>query len=332
VRQGEFLTLLGPSGSGKTTLLMIVAGFVVPDRGRVMLDGQDLTRVPPYARGLGMVFQHYALFPHMSVFDNVAFALRMRRMPAADVRRAVGDALEMVHLEGLETRLPLQLSGGQQQRVSLARALVYRPRLLLMDEPLGALDKKLREMMQIELKHIQQQVGITVLSVTHDQEEALTLSDRVAVMNQGRLEQIGSADQLYEMPESRFVADFIGETNFIPVSVAAAADGWLTVSSASIDRFRIPGRGGLDGLRNLDLSIRPEKIVFVNEASEMECTVAAVVKEVVYMGDTSRFYVRLSEGEQLVIKQHNRHGVRLPAKGDQVVIGWSPESCVGLRP
>jgi spermidine/putrescine ABC transporter ATP-binding subunit len=332
VRRGEFLTLLGPSGSGKTTLLMIVAGFVIPDQGRVRLDGQDLTRVPPYSRGLGMVFQHYALFPHMSVFDNVAFALRMRKTAAGEVRRAVTETLAMVHLEGMQDRLPSQLSGGQQQRVSLARALVYRPRLLLMDEPLGALDKKLREMMQIELKHIQQQVGITVLSVTHDQEEALTLSDRVAVMNHGHLEQIGSADQLYEAPENRFVADFIGETNFLDVRVDSTDNGWMTVSSPSISEFRIPNRPGLAGLESIQLSIRPEKIVFVAESSELECTAAAVVREVVYMGDTTRFYVRLSRGEELVVKQHNRYGVQLPVKDDQVVIGWSPANCVGLKP
>ena len=221
VHQGEFVTLLGPSGSGKTTLLMMVAGFVAPDRGRVVLDGQDLTRVPPYSRNLGMVFQDYALFPHMTVFDNVAFALKMRRVDGGSIRRQVLETLSVVHLDGLENRYPSQLSGGQQQRVSLARALVYRPRLLLMDEPLGALDKKLREAMQIELKHIQQQVGITVLSVTHDQEEALTLSDRIAVLNRGRLEQVGAAGELYESPNSRFVADFIGETNFLDITVTA---------------------------------------------------------------------------------------------------------------
>ena len=244
----------------------------------------------------------------------------------------MGEALEMVHLEGMEARLPSQLSGGQQQRVSLARALVYRPRMLLMDEPLGALDKKLREMMQIELKHIQQQVGITVLSVTHDQEEALTLSDRVAVMNQGRLEQIGSADQLYEAPESRFVADFIGETNFLDVRVDSADDGWMTVSSPSIGGFRIPKRSGLGGLKRIHLSIRPEKIVFVDEPCELECTATGVVREVVYTGDTTKFYIGLREGEQLVVKQHNRYGVQLPGKNDQVVIGWSPTNCVGLKP
>ncbi len=225
---------------------MMVAGFVILDKGRIILDGQDLTHVPPYSRGLGMVFQNYALFPHMTVFDNVAFALKLRKAASTEIRRAVEEVLKLVHLEGLERRFISQLSGGQQQRVSLARALIYRPRLLLMDEPLGALDKKLREMMQIELKHIQQQVGITVLSVTHDQEEALTLSDRVAVMNQGRLEQIGTAHQLYERPGNRFVADFIGETNFLDVRVEAVdtdsitvIDGLLTViQSVSTDSTR----------------------------------------------------------------------------------------------
>jgi ABC-type Fe3+/spermidine/putrescine transport system ATPase subunit len=244
----------------------------------------------------------------------------------------VGEALAMVHLEGMERRLPSQLSGGQQPRVSLARALVYRPRLLLMDEPLGALDKKLREMMQIELKHIQQQVGITVLSVTHDQEEALTLSDRVAVMSRGRLEQIGSAHQLYEKPSSRFVADFIGETNFLPVRIDSVEGDRMTVSSPSIPGFRIPRPAGISGLETIQLSIRPEKIVFVDEAAAMACTAAATVREIVYMGDTTRFYLQLSQGEKLVVKQHNREGVQLPGKGDQVVIGWDPANCVGLKP
>lgn len=332
MQSGEFLTLLGPSGSGKTTLLMMVAGFVIPDKGRIRLDGRDLTNVPPYDRGLGMVFQNYALFPHMTVFDNVAFALKMRKTSSAEIRRAVEEALAMVHLEGMEDRYISQLSGGQQQRVSLARALVYRPQLLLMDEPLGALDKKLREMMQIELKHIQQQVGITVLSVTHDQEEALTLSDRVAVMNQGRLEQIGTAHELYERPGSRFVADFIGETNFLDAHVESEGTDWVVVSSPSIAEFRIPKHVEVAEADTIQLSIRPEKIVFVEKPASMECTATAIVKEIVYMGDTNKFYVQLHGGEELVVKQHNRIGMRQPAKEEYVVIGWDPANCVGLKP
>ena len=247
------------------------------------------------------------------------------------IRRAVEEVLTLVHLEGMEERFVSQLSGGQQQRVSLARAIVYRPRLLLMDEPLGALDKKLREMMQIELKHIQQQVGITVLSVTHDQEEALTLSDRVAVLNQGHLEQIGTAHQLYEKPENRFVADFIGETNFLDVRVESVDADWITVSSPSIAEFRIPRNSHVTGTEAIQLSIRPEKIIFVDEPAVMECTARAIVKEIVYMGDTNKFYIQLHNGEELVVKQHNRKGMRQPKKKDSVVIGWDPANCVGLK-
>lgn len=332
VDRGEFLTLLGPSGSGKTTLLMMVAGFVIPDRGRVILDGRDLTQVPPYSRGLGMVFQHYALFPHMTVFDNVAFALRMRKKPWRDIRRSVEETLALVHLEGLEKRFPSQLSGGQQQRVSLARALVYQPRLLLMDEPLGALDKKLRETMQIELKHIQQKVGITVLSVTHDQEEALTLSDRVAVMNQGRFEQVGSAHELYERPNSRFVADFIGETNFLDATVKSVNKDSMIVSSHSIHEIRVPQCSGFSAGEAIQLSVRPEKIFFASEPRMLECTTSGTISEIVYMGDTTKYYVQLRNGEVLIVKQHNREDMRQPARGEQVVIGWNPANSVGLKP
>jgi spermidine/putrescine ABC transporter ATP-binding subunit len=332
VERGEFLTLLGPSGSGKTTLLMMIAGFVHPDKGRIVLAGNDLTSVPPYSRGLGMVFQSYALFPHMNVFDNVAFALRMRKTPAAEVDRLVHDALAMVHLEDLGGRFPSQLSGGQQQRVSLARALVYRPHLLLMDEPLGALDKKLREAMQIELKHIQQHVGITVLYVTHDQEEALTLSDRVAVMRDGQFAQVGSAHQLYEKPASRFVADFVGETNFLDVNIESIEDDSIIVRSRSIPGIRIVGHAGFTVGETAHLSIRPEKIFFTNAAGTSECRAEGIVEEIIYMGDITKYYIQLGSQEVLIVKQHNREGLRPPAHGERVTIGWNPMSSVVLKP
>lgn len=332
VDRSEFLTLLGPSGSGKTTLLMTIAGFVFPDKGRVILDHRDLTRIPPYFRGLGMVFQNYALFPHMTVFDNIAFPLKMRRRPSHEIQRLVDEALEMVHLEGLGGRFPSQLSGGQQQRVSLARALVFRPHLLLMDEPLGALDKKLREAMQIELKHIQQQVGITVIYVTHDQEEALTLSDRVAVMKDGRLEQVGSAHELYERPASRFVADFIGETNFLDVKVESVNGGEMIVSSRSIPQIRVPQGLEFTVGETAHLSVRPEKIFFVNEPGTLECTATGVVEEIIYMGDTNKYYIQLGNQEVLIVKQHNREGIQQPTHGERVTIGWNPTNSVGLKP
>ena len=332
VQRGEFLTLLGPSGSGKTTLLMMIAGFVFPDGGRIVLGDQDLTRIPPYSRGLGMVFQHYALFPHMTVFDNVAFPLKLRKKPMKEIREAVHDALEMVHLKGLDKRFPSQLSGGQQQRVSLARALVFRPHILLMDEPLGALDKKLREAMQIELKHIQQQVGITVLYVTHDQEEALTLSDRIAVMKDGKVEQIGSAHDLYEKPATRFVADFIGETNLLLVTVESCGKDLMAVSSQCLRKIPVPPGLGFKTGETVHLSVRPEKIYFLDEVGNMECSVSGVVEEVMYLGDVTKYYVRLGEQEVLTVKQHNREGIRQRSRGEQVSMGWSPVNSSVLKP
>ena len=222
IAPGSFFTLLGPSGSGKTTTLMMVAGFAYPTRGEVFVDGKPMAGLPPQKRDLGMVFQSYAVFPHLTVFDNIAFPLQIRRARRAEIRQRVGEALELVRLTGYEQRLPRQLSGGEQQRVALARALVFRPRVLLMDEPLGALDKKLRAHMQLELKHIQRHLHVTVIYVTHDQEEALTMSDRVAVMQRGRIEQVGTPAELYEAPASRFVADFLGESNFLDGVVVGA--------------------------------------------------------------------------------------------------------------
>jgi len=332
VQRGEFLTFLGPSGSGKTTLLMMIAGFVFPDKGRVVLADQDLTRIPPYSRGLGMVFQNYALFPHMTVFDNVAFPLRLRKMPSAEIRRSIHDALEMVHLQGLERRYPSQLSGGQQQRVSLARALVFRPKILLMDEPLGALDKKLREAMQIELKHIQGQVGITVLYVTHDQEEALTLSDRIAVMREGQVEQVGSAQDLYEKPASRFVADFVGETNLVEVTLESSRGDLMAVSSRCMNRLPVPAGHGFHAGEKGYLSIRPEKIFFLEDPRHTDGAVSGTVEEIIYMGDITKYYVRLGEGELLIVKQHNREGIRQRSHGEKVWMGWSPVNSVVLKP
>ena len=328
VRQGEFLTLLGPSGSGKTTLLMMIAGFVFPDHGRIVLADRELTRIPPYNRGLGMVFQSYTLFPHMTVFNNVAFPLKMQRCPSEEILQRVNEALAMVHLEGLTTRMPSQLSGGQQQRVSLARALVHRPQLLLMDEPLGALDKKLRGTMQIELKHIQQQVGITVVFVTHDQEEALTMSDRVAVMRDGRLEQVGSAHDLYERPTNRFVADFVGETNFLEVTLDESG----TVRTTSGDAIQLPAGSLREDRGPVLLSIRPEKIFFQDASCRDDACAHGRVTEILYMGDITKYLINLGSEASVVVKQHNRQGIRQPAVGDAVVIAWHRENCVVLPP
>jgi len=285
IADGEFFSMLGPSGSGKTTTLRMIAGFELPTEGRVLLQGVDVTQRPPFERDVNTVFQDYALFPHMTVGDNVAYALMIRKVAKAERERRVADALAMVRLTGYEKRRPGQLSGGQRQRVALARALVNRPRVLLLDEPLGALDLKLREEMQIELKAIQQSVGITFIYVTHDQEEALTMSDRLAVFNRGRIEQVGSPADVYERPATRFVAGFVGTSNLLTGAVAEA----------------IFGRSGT-------FTVRPEKIrlaepgypVAADESSSL-CT----VRTVVYLGSDTRYTVALQAGSDLVVTQQN---------------------------
>jgi spermidine/putrescine ABC transporter ATP-binding subunit len=301
VRAGEFLTLLGPSGSGKTTTLACVAGFAVPSEGEVLIQGRPVTFEPPFKRNVGMVFQHYALFPHMSVAENLAFPLRMRKRPPMEIRERVAWALALVQLEGLGGRAPRQLSGGQQQRVALARALVFEPPVLLMDEPLGALDKKLRAEMQLELRHLHARLGVTVLYVTHDQEEALTLSDRVAVMNRGRLEQVGAPLDLYESPRTRFVAEFVGESNLLAGTVAAADGGELALVTRG--GLRVPLAPGSASVgETLTLLVRPEKIAL---AAEGRALVGGEVVEAIYLGESTRYVVRAAGGEAFVVKHHN---------------------------
>ena len=285
VMDGEFFSMLGPSGSGKTTTLRMIAGFEHPSEGRILLHGQDVTTVPPFDRDVNTVFQDYALFPHMSVGDNVGYGLMVRKVPKAERAVRVTEALRMVRLEGYEKRKPNQLSGGQRQRVALARALVNRPRVLLLDEPLGALDLKLREEMQIELKAIQQQVGITFIYVTHDQEEALTMSDRLAVFNSGRIEQVGSPADVYERPVSRFVAGFVGTSNLLRGDAAE----------------QILGQSGT-------FTIRPEKITLAEPdtaVAEDETSALGTIREVVYLGPDTRYLVTLDAGAELVVTQQN---------------------------
>jgi putative spermidine/putrescine transport system ATP-binding protein len=320
---GSFFTLLGPSGSGKTTTLMMVAGFVAPTRGEIVIDGDDVARLPPQKRDLGMVFQSYAVFPHLTVFENVAFPLEVRKLPGAEVRRRVGEALELVRLNGYEQRLPRQLSGGEQQRVALARAVVFRPRVLLMDEPLGALDKKLRAHMQLELKRIQRHLHVTVVYVTHDQEEALTMSDRVAVMRDGRTEQVGVPVELYDAPVSPFVADFVGESNFIVGAVVAMAEG---------DRALVRADGGLEfwGVARQPLragqrvtsAVRPEKLVLEEPRLPELNRCQGIVEEVVYAGDATRYRVALGAVGTLTVKVQNRLASRQYSSGDPVELAW----------
>jgi len=285
VADGEFFSMLGPSGSGKTTTLRMIAGFELPTAGRVLLQGRDVTRRPPFERDVNTVFQDYALFPHMTVGENVGYGLMVRKVPRAERSVRVAEVLRMVRLEGFESRKPSQLSGGQRQRVALARALVNRPKVLLLDEPLGALDLKLREEMQIELKAIQQEVGITFIYVTHDQEEALTMSDRIAVFNAGRIEQVGSPADVYERPATRFVAGFVGTSNLLQGSAAA----------------EIVGRSGT-------FTVRPEKIRLADPetaTADDELSALGQIREVVYLGPDTRYHVALDAGGELVVTQQN---------------------------
>ncbi|HSE81248.1 MAG TPA: ABC transporter ATP-binding protein [Gaiellaceae bacterium] len=297
---GEFFSLLGPSGCGKTTTLRMIAGFEQPSEGRILLDGVDVAYTPPHKRNVNTVFQNYALFPHLNVFDNVAFGLRRAKCPKDELKRRVAEALELVRMSGLERRKSSQLSGGQQQRVALARALVLNPSVLLLDEPLGALDAKLRKALQIELKTLQQEVGITFLYVTHDQEEALTMSDRLAVMNGGRVEQIGAPQDVYEDPETLFVADFLGVSNLMDATGRGSVDGRCRVETG---RFELDAGGGPPDVTGpAKLVIRPERVELEpHEADFGPNRLPGMVERVVYVGSAVQVLVRIATGETLQV-------------------------------
>jgi spermidine/putrescine ABC transporter ATP-binding subunit len=324
VKRGEFITLLGPSGSGKTTILMMIAGFQIPTSGKIFLENEMVVFKPPYKRNVGMVFQNYALFPHMTVFDNIAFPLRMRKAGDKKILENVDKVLDLVKLSGLSKRYPKQLSGGQQQRVALARALVYNPPVLLMDEPLGALDKKLREHMQLEIKHLHKSVGITVIYVTHDQAEALTMSDRIAVMNLGRIEQVGSPGDLYERPKNKFVADFVGETNLIEAELMGESEGKsILVTSKGVKiLFSLQVS---PSTKKVNLAIRPERISFAKSLQEKINTYEGVVEEAIYIGDTLKYRVLVENKESLMVTQKNDLGSNRYNIGDHVLVGWRDE-------
>jgi putative spermidine/putrescine transport system ATP-binding protein len=325
VRKGEFMTFLGPSGSGKSTTLYIVAGFQEPSEGRVLLDGKPLLSVAPNKRHIGMVFQRYTLFPHLTVGENIAFPLRVRRRPDAEVKAKVEQMLKLVHLSECRDRMPAQLSGGQQQRVAIARALAYDPPVLLMDEPLSALDKKLREEIQLELRRIHQETGVTILYVTHDQEEALRLSDRIAVFNKGRIEQVGTGEELYGNPASRFVASFIGNSNFLPVRVTSNHDGQMngvfpnghTVASGSFNPVLTAGDEGT-------LMIRPEqmRIHALRNASSAE-GLPVTVRDITYLGDAMHYAVATPWQQEISVRMPagHRHDSGLTI-GTHALIDW----------
>jgi putative spermidine/putrescine transport system ATP-binding protein len=330
VQRGEFLTLLGPSGSGKTTTLMMLAGFETPTGGDIRLEGRSIARVPPYDRGIGMVFQNYALFPHMSVGENVAFPLEARGIGGAELKEKVNRALGMVKLDSFATRRPAQLSGGQQQRVALARALVFEPALVLMDEPLGALDKQLREHMQLEIRHLHRQVGVTVVYVTHDQSEALTMSDRIVVFNEGRVQQIAPPATLYEAPENAFVAQFIGENNRMAGKVVAMNGTTCRVKVSSGDEvIATPIKVSAAG-EPTTLSIRPERVVIQPDAGSLPNIFDARVEELIYFGDSMRARLNVCGAPEFVLKLPNVFGRALPSEGDTIRVGWRAEDCRAL--
>ena len=330
VQDGEFFSLLGPSGCGKTTTLRMIGGFEQPTSGLIELQGEDVTWLPPYQRNVNTVFQNYALFPHLSIFENVAFGLRRRRVADATIRQRVTEMLELVELPGFEKRKPNQISGGQAQRVALARALINRPAVLLLDEPLGALDLKLRKQMQVELKRIQQEVGITFIYVTHDQEEAMTMSDRIAVMHKGRYEQLGQPEELYERPRTRFVASFLGICNLLQVDPDGSADGYAVVRLADRTPLRVP-RALVPGANRLEIGVRPEKIRLferVEDAPAGSNLVEGVVRDASYLGVSTQYIAELRGGEKVTVYEQNvSHTAHdsLYRQGETVQLGWSPD-------
>ena len=325
IREGEFFSLLGPSGCGKTTTLRMIGGFEQPDEGMILLRGDDVTTTPPNRRNVNMVFQHYALFPHMNVGDNIAFGMRLKKVGKGEQRDRVAEMLKIVSLEGLERRRPAQLSGGQQQRVALARALVNRPAALLLDEPLGALDVKLRKQMQLELKRIQSELGTTFVYVTHDQEEALAMSDRIGVMNSGVVEQIGSPREIYEHPTTAFCADFIGSLNALDFRVDEIADGRLVSRVSPKERLVVPAANGHQQGDSLKLAVRPERVrvdLADRPAPEDGSRLEGVVAEVVYLGSLTQFHVDTKLGRVVSYRMNETQRPSGIDSGHNVVLTW----------
>ena len=329
IAKGEFVTMLGPSGSGKTTTLMMLAGFETPTNGEIFLEDKPISKIPPYEREIGMVFQNYALFPHMSVQENLAFPLEVRKMSKVDTQEKVKKVLDMVELGNFATRFPAQLSGGQQQRVALARALVFEPRLVLMDEPLGALDKNLREQMQYEIKHIHERIGITVVYVTHDQSEALTMSNRIAVFNDGKVQQLSSPDELYEKPINSFVAQFIGENNRMVGTIKNIDEKYCEVD--------LDGGGSVKALKinigevgeKTQLSVRPERVSVNLRNVENENIFTGLVKELIYLGDHIRARLEVCGSDEFIVKIPNEGGLNIK-ENESIKLSWSADDIRAL--
>ena len=336
VTDGEFFSLLGPSGCGKTTTLRMIGGFEQPTSGLIELQGQDVTWLPPYKRNVNTVFQDYALFPHLTIFENVAFGLRRKKTGGAEIRRRVAEMLELVELRGYDGRKPGQISGGQAQRVALARALINRPAVLLLDEPLGALDLKLRKQMQLELKRIQQEVGITFIYVTHDQDEAMTMSDRIAVMHRGRFEQLGRPQDLYERPRTSFVAGFLGVSNLMTGRIDGADGAYAIVRLDASTALRLPREGVSDGA-SVQLGVRPEKIRLVGEGSATADlnVLSGRVRDASYTGVSTQYLVDIPGGSKMTVYEQNTAraaAAGLRRKGDMVGLAWSPADTFVVQP
>ncbi|MGE4369722.1 MAG: ABC transporter ATP-binding protein [Burkholderiaceae bacterium] len=331
VNEGEFVTLLGPSGSGKTTVLMMLAGFENVTSGTITVDSRPITKIAPYQRNIGMVFQNYALFPHLTVAENLAYPLTVRKLPKADVTRKVNEYLKLIELSDFGNRHPGQLSGGQRQRVALARALIFEPTLVLMDEPLGALDKKLREQMQFEITRLHQQLGFTVIYVTHDQVEALTMSSRIAVFNRGVVQQYASPSKLYECPSNAFVASFIGENNLVPATIGQLAG--TTVSAALAAGTHVTALNGNCGAddRQCIISIRPEKLAILSSPQERDNHINATFITRHYVGDFIRYYFSLADGSNVTVKTLNDINAPSFTSGQAAVLGWMTSDCYAFK-
>ncbi len=333
IRKGEFLTMLGPSGSGKTTCLMMLAGFETATHGEISLDGRPINNIAPHQRGIGMVFQNYALFPHMTVGENLAFPLEVRGMGKDERETKIKRALDMVQMSSFANRRPAQLSGGQQQRIALARALVFDPELVLMDEPLGALDKQLREHMQFEIKHLHNRLGVTVVYVTHDQGEALTMSDRIAVFNDGIIQQLATPSDLYERPDNAFVAGFIGENNKLHGTIEDISGGRCSVRLSTGEMIdATPVNVTIKGQKAL-VSVRPERVEFRSKNFPKGAhTIEAEVLEFIYMGDIFRTRLRVAGSDDFVIKSKNAQGQEMLRPGEKIKVGWHPQDARALDP
>ena len=331
VAEGEFVTLLGPSGSGKTTLLMMVAGLTWPDSGEVRIDGRLCTYLPSHKRDIGVVFQNYALFPHLTVHENIAFPLRMRRMSDQDISRKVRHALETVRLPDVGERETSALSGGQQQRIALARCIVYEPSIILMDEPLGALDKKLREEMQLEIKELHNQLGITVLYVTHDQEEAMVMSDKICLFNEGSIEQVGSPEEMYFSPRSKFAASFLGESNILSASVKGTVDDRTILDFQGSATVEAPLRFDVRSGQNVAFMVRPESIAFADEAESGLNVIEGVVRDRILTGGVTKYFVEVAGDVTVSASSLTMRSERGRSPGDRVRLGWSIHDTVVLH-